>query len=210
MLCSLMDGRARTSTELAVLAEIAPSTASVHLAHLKRCGLVTASAQGRHRYYSLGNAQVAAALEALMVVSDPRTKAFVSPAPERLRWARTCYDHMAGTLAVALHDRLLEQEWITAGAGKNSGYELASRGARELSVLGIDVESLYAARRRLACACIDWSERRPHLGGAVGAALLTMAERRKWVRKDLTSRALRVTRSGARGFFAPLGIEVNV
>lgn len=208
MLCSLMDGRARTSTELAIVAEVSPSTASVHLAKLKQQRLVKVLAQGKHRYYSLDNGRVAALLESLMgVAGNPRDR-FVPNTPTRLRAARTCYDHMAGALAVSLHDRLLELGWLSADAGEGA-YELTRLGERALTGLGIDVEALRAQRRHFAYACVDWSERRPHIGGAIGAALLKVALQRKWVEKDLDSRALAVTRAGKRELRVRFGVETR-
>ena len=206
MLCCLMDGYARTSTELAVVAEVSPSTASVHLAKLRQQRLVKVLAQGKHRYYSLDNGRVAALLESLMgVAGNPRDR-FVPTTPTRLRAARTCYDHMAGALAVALHDRLLYLGWLSADTGEGA-YELTGLGERALTALGVEVDGLRAQRRHFAYACVDWSERRPHLGGAVGAALLKLALQRKWVVKDLDSRALGITRAGRRELQARFGIE---
>jgi DNA-binding transcriptional ArsR family regulator len=209
MLCSLMDGRARTSTELAVIAEVSPSTASVHLAKLKQQELVKVLAQGKHRYYSLGDDRVAATLESLMVLAGTRSRPFVPNTPSHLRWARTCYDHMAGEIAVALHDRLLANRWIAKTSRDNVAYELTTLGARELATHGIDVPSMLSGRRRMACACLDWSERRPHVGGAVGAAVLNSALERKWVLKDLDSRILRVTKRGEREFFGRFGVQAR-
>lgn len=136
MLCNLMDGRARTSTELAVIADVSASTASVHLARLNRLGLVNVVAQGKHRYYSLDDERVAVTLESLMVLAGTRTRAFVPNTPSRLRWARTCYDHMAGEVAVALHNRLLENKWITKSMCDDGAYELTASGTRELVTHG--------------------------------------------------------------------------
>ena len=209
MLCCLMDGHARTGTELAIVAEVSPSTASVHLARLKQQRLVKVLAQGKHRYYSLESASVAAALEGLMAVAGAGAapERFVPNTPTRLRAARTCYDHMAGALAVSLHDRLLELGWLSTTTAGEGVYDLGKAGERALAGLGGDIEATRGLRRRFACACVDWSERRPHLGGAVGAALLQVALRRKWVEKDLDSRALSLTRSGRRELQARFGLE---
>jgi DNA-binding transcriptional ArsR family regulator len=209
MLCNLMDGRARTSTELAVIAAVSPSTASVHLARLKRLKLVKVVAQGKHRYYSLGDERVAATLESLMVLAGTHLTPFVASTPTHLRWARTCYDHMAGELAVALHDRLLENMWVIKAACDDRAYELTASGTRELMVRGVDVQFMLSPRRRIACACLDWSERRPHVGGAVGAAILQSALVRKWVQKDLDSRVLRVTKRGERELLEAFGVQVR-
>src|SRR3984885_5206397 len=196
MLSSLLDGHARTSTELAVVAEVSPSTASVHLGRLKTENLIKVLVQGKHRYYSLQGAEVASALEALSVLAgNPRAR-FVPNTPNHLRAARTCYDHIAGTLGVALHDRIKALGWLSDAPGRDSGYELTRSGTQAFASLGIDVESTRALRRRFAYPCVDWSERRPHIGGALGAAFLELALRRNWIRQDLHSPALRLTRSG--------------
>jgi DNA-binding transcriptional ArsR family regulator len=204
MLYCLLDGHARTSTELALVAEVSPSTASVHLGHLKHRGLVRVLAQGKHRYYSLEGAHTAAALEALMVAAVGPDNRFVSNTPQRLRAARTCYDHIAGTIAVALHDRFEELGWLTTAPS----YDVSVAGVQALAALGIDIDATRALRRRFAYACVDWSERRPHIGGALGAALLKVALKRKWVSQDLDSRALRVTRGGYREIEVHFGVRL--
>jgi DNA-binding transcriptional ArsR family regulator len=196
MLYCLMDGRARTSTELAVVGGVSPSTASVHLGRLKSARLVNVVVQGKHRYYALNGQSVASALEALNVLAGQPRPVYASQAPSRLRVARTCYDHMAGAVAVALHDRLHALDWLAADAG--DGYALTDKGAPALTNLGIDVQATQSQRRRFAFACLDWSERRPHLGGALGAAVLTLALRKRWVARDLDSRVLTVTAAGRR------------
>lgn len=194
MLNCLMDGHARTATELATVAEVAASTASAHLARLKEERLVEVLVQGKHRYFRLASDDVAAALESLMVVAGaprPTTTAFQPNTPSRLRSARTCYDHMAGTAGVALHDRLHAQGWLSGL--ENGSYELTPDGAIALESLGVEVDAVRRSRRRFACACLDWSERRPHLGGALGAAWLQLSLRRGWVRQELDGRALTLT-----------------
>jgi DNA-binding transcriptional ArsR family regulator len=207
MLYCLMDGHARTSTELAMTAEVTPSTASAHLNRLKAEGLVTALVQGKHRYYSLQGPTVATALEGLSVLAGGSRDAFRPTTPSRLRAARTCYDHMAGTLGVSLHDRFHALGWLTAGAtGDDGAYDVTREGSKALSALGIDLEAMRALRRRFACACLDWSERRPHIGGALGAALLKIALKKKWVTEDLDSRALNVTGFGRREMRTRFGV----
>jgi DNA-binding transcriptional ArsR family regulator len=200
MLCALLDGHARTHTELAIVAEVSPSTASVHLSRLKSRHLVEVLAQGRHRYFRLSSAQVGSVLESLMVLAGGVAKPFVPSTPSRLRWARTCYDHMAGTLAVRWHERMLAEKWLIADPQDRGRYALTEKGAEQLSSMGIVVPPLHAERRRMACACVDWSERRPHVGGAVGAAILNAVQRLKWVVRDAESRGLRITSLGEREF----------
>lgn len=207
MLYCLADGRARTSTELGIIGEVSPSTASVHLSRLKAERLVTVFAQGKHRYYSLNGVSVANALEALSVVAGRSHGAFVVRTPTHLRAARTCYDHMAGGLAVSLHDRLTALKWLATGAGRDHEYDLTAAGVKGCAALGIDLDATRALRRRLAFACVDWSERRPHLGGALGAALLKTAVKNKWVVQDLDSRALTVTSHGRREMAVRFGLK---
>jgi len=193
MLCCLLDGHARTATELAAVAEVAASTASAHLARLKAQRLVEVLAQGKHRYFRLAGPEVAAALEGLLVVAGVPRSSFKPNTPSPLRAARTCYDHMAGTAGVAMHDRLHAEGWLEASSADAQAYELTPDGEAALQALGLDLQSARARRRRFACACLDWSERRPHLGGALGAAMLQLSLRRGWVRQDLDSRALALT-----------------
>jgi DNA-binding transcriptional ArsR family regulator len=206
ILCSLMDGHARTSTELASIAEVSASTASAHLAKLKELALVRLHAQGRHRYYSLADKRVAQALEALMVIGQNTAPSFQSRTPDRLQFARTCYDHMAGTLAVLLHDRMIEAGWLLDIEGQV--YQLSDSGEALFESLGIEVKDLAAVRRRFACPCLDWSMRRPHLGGALGAALLQAVIKRKWLTQDLDSRALALTTLGRKEISARFGLKV--
>jgi DNA-binding transcriptional ArsR family regulator len=206
MLCCLMDGHARTSTELAIVGEVSPSTASVHLQRLKTEGLVKVLAQGKHRYYSLGGPQVATALEALSVLASGAGGKFVPNTPSRLRAARTCYDHLAGTVAVSLHDRFQALGWLS---GSDAAYDLTPDGTRAFEALGIDLDGTRALRRKFAYACLDWSERRPHIGGALAAELLKVALRRKWVRQDLDSRALEITSAGRREMPARFGVSLQ-
>ena len=207
MLYCLLDGRARTSTELAIVAEVTPSTASVHLQRLKAQRLVKVFAQGKHRYYSLEGVNVAAALEALDVLAGGSRDAFVPNTPNRLRAARTCYDHIAGTLGVSLHDRFKKLGWLAGESNAGNAYDLTPPGAKAFEALGVDIEATRTLRRRFAYPCVDWSERRPHVGGAVGAALLNVALKRKWVIQDLDSRALSVRRVGRREMSSRFGLR---
>lgn len=206
MLFSLMDGCARTSTELSVVADVTPSTASAHLTRLKDAGLVKALAQGKHRYYGLAGPEVAGALEGLAVLAEaPR---FVPRTPSRMRAARTCYDHAAGRFGVSLHDRLIALQWISA-IGQRGDYEVTALGAERLGDLGLDLAEVRGKRRRFACACLDWSERRPHLGGALGAALLTRCLKKGWLTRDLDSRILSLTAHGRRSLEQRLGAALE-
>ncbi len=209
MLYCLMDGHARTSTELAVVAGVSPSTASVHLHRLKLAHLVKVLVQGKHRFYSLQGPNVAGTLEGLCVLAGGTRDRFVQTTPDRLRTARTCYDHLAGKVGVALHDSFRMRGWLSTGA-RNSGtaYELTLSGAKAFATLGIDIEATRALRRQFACACLDWSERRPHVGGALGAAVLKIAFQRKWVLQELDNRALEITSVGKRELLARFKIKI--
>jgi len=208
MLYCLVDGRARTSTELAAVADVTPSTASVHLQRLKDQRLVRVAAQGKHRYYSLDRPEVAAALEALNVVAGGAGHGFAPTTPHRLRLARTCYDHMAGALGVSLFDRFVTLGWLSVSPADES-CDLTLAGREAFEALTIDVDAARGLRRRFAFACLDWSERRPHLGGALGAALLRLVLKRGWLIQDLDSRILRVTPTGQRELVSRLGINVS-
>ncbi|MCD5991110.1 helix-turn-helix transcriptional regulator [Pseudomonas sp. CDFA 553] len=193
MLCSLLDGRARTATELAAVADVTASMASNHFSRLREHGLVEQLVQGRHRYYRLANSRVARALESLLSITGQPATPFKPSTPEALRHARTCYDHCAGEVAVRLHDVLLQANWIEA-QGKD--YTLTEKGVERLLKLGVDVDAMRGQRRRLAYPCMDWSERSPHIGGALGAAILELMLKRGWVTRQLDSRALNVTSKG--------------
>jgi hypothetical protein len=209
MLYSLMDGHARTSTELAIIGRVSPSTASVHLHRLTSEGLVRPLVQGRHRYYSLNGSNVARTLEGLSVLAGVHRTNFVPNTPGELRFARTCYDHMAGTAAVLVHDRFREEGWLAEEpSGAKRAYELTADGTRIIESLGIDVDATRSLRRRFAYGCIDWSERQPHIGGAIGSALLDAVLKRRWATRDLDSRALEITPTGRREFLRRFGVRL--
>jgi DNA-binding transcriptional ArsR family regulator len=196
MLYALMDRRARTATELAALAGVGAATASAHLKQLLENGLVKVAASGRHRYFNLATAEVARALEALGVLAGSK---FAPTTPDTLRQARTCYDHIAGWLGVALHDGFIARGWLTPA------YALTAAGARGLAAQELEA-SVLATRRRFAFACLDWSERRSHLAGALGAAILDQALAKRWLRRDADSRSLEITAAG-RGWLDKLGVD---
>lgn len=209
ILYCLADGRARTSTELSVVANVSPSTTSVHLDRLRAAQLVKMLAQGKHHLYSLAGPDVARALEGLSILAGGSRWGFVPNAPSRLSLARTCYDHIAGTLGVLLNDRFKTLGWLSVGTkGKLKAYDLTIGGTKGFQDLGVDVEATRRLRRRFAYACLDWTERRPHLGGALGAALLRVAFKRKWVIQDLDSRALEITNLGRREMLTRFGVRV--
>jgi len=209
MLHCLLDGHARTATELAIVADVSPSTASVHLNRLKTERLVKVTVQGKHRYYSLEGPDVAHALEGLSVLAGGPRDMFVPNTPSDLLAARTCYDHIAGTLGVSLHDRFKTLGWLSAdGTTRSDAYDLTSNGTKAFEALGIDVDGARGLRRRFAYACLDWSERRPHIGGALAAAILKLALKRRWVSRELDSRALSGTSVGLREMQAQFGLQI--
>jgi DNA-binding transcriptional ArsR family regulator len=205
ILLSLMDGRALTATELSLVAGVSAQTTSSHLAKLSEAGLVKMERQGRHRYFRLASPQVAHAIEALSVLAvngAPRHRP-TGPRDEAVRFARTCYDHLAGRLGVAVTWRLVEMGYLDAD---DKNFHLTDAGTAAMENLGIDVERLQARRRAVARRCLDWSERRPHLGGALGAALLDRFESDGWIDRVKDSRAVTLTRAGRAGLAEALGL----
>ena len=209
MLFALLDNRARTATELAIVADLRASTASSHLARLKEERLVKVVKQGRHHYYTLYSSDVATVLEGLLALSGATMPRVVTKYPNQLRHARTCYDHIAGTLGVALLDTLLREGWLVADVPANAeSYSLSPKGLLALNTLGIDVSDLETQRRQLAVPCLDWSERRPHLRGSLAAALLTLARKKKWVVGEMESRALTLTTKGRNEMSTIFGLKL--
>lgn len=198
MLAALMGGQALTAGELAWHAGVTAQTTSGHLARMTDAALLAVEKQGRHRYYRLASPEVAQAIQALMAVASggpPRHRP-TGPRDEALRLARTCYDHMAGRLALAIADSLVRQGHVILSDGAGL---VTDEGAAFFATLGIEVAAL-PSRRPLCRTCLDWSERRPHIAGHLGAAILLLATERGWVARRTDSRALRVTRAGESGF----------
>lgn len=209
MLYCLVDGRPRTSTELALVADVTPSTASLHLHRLLARRLVRVEPQGKHRYYRLESPDVAAVLEALSVVAGAPGPGVVMKSTDRLRIARSCYDHLAGMTGVLLYNRLVALGWLTTASRKgDTTCDLTPDGERAFQALGIDVHERRLLRRRFAYSCVDWSERKPHLAGSLGAALLEVALKRRWVVRERDSRALDVTTLGHRELAARFGLRL--
>jgi DNA-binding transcriptional ArsR family regulator len=205
MLDALMGGRALAAGELATLAGVGASTASEHLARLRDGGLVEVVAQGRHRYYRIAGPEVGAALEALSHVAPARPVRSLRQAghARALGFARTCYDHLAGACGVALHDALLAHDWLTPA------YDVTPAGAAALADWGVDVAAARSRRRSFARPCLDWTERRPHLAGALAAGIADGLVERGWfVRRAADSRALRLTDAGRAGLTA-LGCDLS-
>ena len=197
MLSALMSGRALTAGELAHEAGITAQTASGHLAKLREAGLLLVAAQGRHRYFQLSGADVAQVLEGLMGIAarTGRLRTRTGPRDPGLRKARVCYDHLAGEWGVRLMEGFLAGGRLRGDA---HGLSLAPAGRARFIAEGIDIDKLGAGRRPLCRACLDWSERRPHLGGALGKALLDLMLEKGWLRRAAASRLLEVTPPGQR------------
>ncbi|MDH3596500.1 MAG: helix-turn-helix domain-containing protein [Rhodospirillales bacterium] len=199
ILSALMDGRAQTATELAFHSGVSAQTASSHLAKLTDAKLLVAERHGRHRYYRLASPAVAEAIEPLtnLVAHRPVPARRKSKALEELRTARMCYDHLAGGLGVALTDALLAQGHLVP-AGRD--FRVTAEGERFLARVGLDLKAVRAQRRIFARQCLDWSERRPHLGGALGAAFAARCLAGKWIRRAPEGRKVVMTPAGRDAF----------
>ncbi|MFM0201400.1 helix-turn-helix transcriptional regulator [Paraburkholderia fungorum] len=202
MLWALMDGSARPAGELTMIAGLSPSAASAHLARLTDGGLLALEVRGRHRYFRIASPDIAASIEALANVAQVSAPQRTVPRPVRtvpmdMRYARTCYDHMAGELSVRVFERLVSSGLLTL---HGSSLEATAEGTVRFAEWGIDMSAQKSRRRRFACTCPDWSERRPHLGGALGAALLESWSKHGWVEHTERPRILRITPSGHRHF----------
>ncbi len=201
MLTAVMSGTALTATELALEAGVAASTASAHLARLTEGQILAIEKQGRHRYFRLYDAEIAEMLEELMGIAarrGPRRR--TGPADPALRVARVCYDHLAGERGVWLMDQLRERRLI-------DGFEVSLDAEPFFTRLGIDVASLAKLRRPLCRPCLDWSERRHHLGGALGAAILDRIFTLRWARRELDSRAVVFSAGGERSLRRLFGAD---
>ncbi len=207
ILMALSDGRALTATELAYLAHITPQTASGHLAKLVDGRLLSVAKQGRHRYFRLASPLVGRMLEsinAMAAIEGPPRYRPRSPADDAVRQARYCYDHLAGRLGVALADALVEKGHVEFG---DDGGVVTPSGTEFLTAFGLD---LAAKTRRAFCRpCIDWSERRPHIAGAVGAGLAARCFDLGWIARIRDTRAVKITAKGRAGFGETFGIALD-
>lgn len=208
MLTALMHGAALTATELALEAGVTKQTASAHLGKLSDAELITAEAQGRHRYYRLADPDVAKVLESLMGVAT-RSKALrTRPGPKEpaLRHARVCYDHLAGDLGVGLYDSLMARRWL---AMRDGDLTISKCGRDELTAFGLDFGEMESAARPLCRACLDWSVRRNHLAGAAGAALLQAFYAKGWAKRRSGTRVVEFSRAGETAFRRVFGVETR-
>lgn len=204
ILATLLDGRASTALELALAANVTPQTASAHLAKLVEGSLLIVDRQGRHRYFRLASPQVARTLETIMelaTVTSPRHRRPLRMASD-MRRARTCYDHIAGEIGVAITDALLARGAVVL---EGEAGEVTPEGHAFFTAQGIDLTSPGRSKRIFCRPCIDWSERRPHLGGRVGAAICTACLDRGWLARRRDSRTLTVTPEGTKALPAVFG-----
>ena len=200
MLTAMLDGKSHSASELALAARVSPQTASSHLAKLVAGKLIIPERQGRQRLFRLQSTDVAVAIEALGALAQ---KSSVPAMPE-IRFARTCYDRLAGVLSIAVRNELLRRDALRQ---RGDTFLLTRTGEEFLRTLDIDAEPLRELRRSFARKCLDWTERHHHVGGAVGAALLSSFLQRKWLVHTRGSRAVRLTYEGEQAFERVLGIR---
>jgi DNA-binding transcriptional ArsR family regulator len=205
MMIALLDGRAWTARELAEIGGVTPQTASSHLAKLVEAKMVCVDRQGRRRYHRIASAEVAGLLEQMHVAgaalsAGSRPTQTFGPKDAALRELRSCYDHLAGRIAVELSDHVLAKDAHRGSPG------LSREGAALLGNFGIDLKALEGARRTFWRPCLDWSERRPHIAGALGAAILQRMRELGWVRSRINDRSLMLTATGERGLADLFGV----
>ncbi|HKR26608.1 MAG TPA: metalloregulator ArsR/SmtB family transcription factor [Acidobacteriaceae bacterium] len=206
ILWSLLGGESRPASELAMIANISPQTASNHLRLLLNAGFVKAEAVGRNRFYKLCTPFIGVALESLAATIGGEANGIAQKSAPELVFARTCYDHLAGELGVMFLNQFCERQLIVEYGGD---YQLSTTGEKYLCELGIDRHEAFRKRRRFAYPCLDWSQRVPHLGGALGAALLEWLFQSKVIARRNGSRAVRVTDPGREMMKDIFGIELN-
>jgi DNA-binding transcriptional ArsR family regulator len=208
MLWALMDGRALSAGELASAAGVTPQTASGHLAQLAEAGFIAVAPMGRRRYHRLASPAVAHLIESLTAFTTPerRPRLVVGPREAALRRLRTCYDHLAGEVAVGIADRMQTRGQLELS---HDGAALTPDGEAFVRSLGLDLDASRAARRVFCRPCLDWSERRLHLAGAVGAALCTLSLERGWFRRAASGRALEITPRGVSALHESFDVELG-
>jgi DNA-binding transcriptional ArsR family regulator len=208
ILHALLDGRALPAGELAYIARVSPQTASAHLAKLVDGNLLAMETQGRHRYYRLASPQVAHALEVLSTLSPPVQVRSLrqSQQLQEVRLARTCYDHLAGKLGVELTQQLVQRGFLVEA---ERDYTITADGASWLKSFGIDPQAVKQKRRAFARQCLDWSERRHHLAGTLGAAITTRLFELGWIARVPASRAVRITETGREKLAEQFGIDLT-
>jgi DNA-binding transcriptional ArsR family regulator len=206
MLWSLLGGESRPASELAMIANVSPQTASNHLRLLLDAGFLKAESAGRNRFFRLATPTVGVALESLAAAVGGKINGIAQHSAPELVFSRTCYDHLAGELGVAILNRLREKNYLRE---QERDYRLTTSGARFLDALAIDRDGTTAKRRRFAYPCLDWSQRVPHLGGALGAALLAWLFHSKTIARQRGTRAVRVTDTGRKVLNEAFQIKLN-
>ena len=204
MLSVLLSGRALTAKELAYAAKVTPQTTSEHLSKLVKAGIITFTTQGRFRYFRVASSTVSQMLESIMTVAASNSKRVPAFRDRTLARARMCYDHLAGEIGVAIADSLIRKGHLILGP---EGGELTETGEVFLADLGVDVAGSRRRRRVFCRPCMDWSERRFHIAGSIGATLAQFCFRMKWVRRIEDSRALLITEAGEDGLRESLGVQ---
>jgi DNA-binding transcriptional ArsR family regulator len=205
---ALLDGRALTASELAVAARITPQTASTHLAKLTEAGLLSVVRDGRHRYFRLASSTVAGMIEGIVAVALEKRPRYrpLSRQARALSAARICYDHLAGRLSVDLTDSFVAREYLVLD---DEAAEITTAGTRFLTEFGIQLPPLRSTSRHFCRLCLDWTERRPHIAGAIGAAITKRYFDLGWMERMKRSHAVIVTPSGRRGFQKTFGIDAS-
>lgn len=206
MISALLDGRSLTARELSHGAAITPQTASFHLGKLSAAGLVEVVPQGRHKYFRLASGDVTASLKSMLAAVPASAAKPAAKKQNAVCFARTCYGHLAGRLGVAVAEALVEQGYIRGNGDED--FLITERGRAFFASHGLDHSDLKRSRRRLASQCLDWSERHPHVGGALGHALTRLFLDRKWLRTTSGKRDVVVTDTGRDGLRALLQIDV--
>jgi DNA-binding transcriptional ArsR family regulator len=208
MLLTLLDGRRYTVSELAMNSKITPQTASFHVSKMLEKGIIKSEKIGRHKYLSITSSEVASILEKFLALTEerkPNSFREVSRLKE-IHFARTCYDHLAGRLGVSIAESLIESNHIYDN-GEN--FELTLLGENFFHSIGIEVTQIRKKRRAFTCKCLDWSERKFHLAGALGNSILLHALEENWIERIPATRAIRVTNKGNKGFKDVFGVIIN-
>ncbi|PAD38953.1 helix-turn-helix transcriptional regulator [Terribacillus sp. 7520-G] len=208
MLTMMMDGRFHTSGELARAAGITPQTASFHLKKLEEAGFLSRAKQGRHRYYGLKDPAIAQVMESLLTITPPvQVSSFNQAAEDQaIRFARTCYDHLAGSLGILVAETLASNEYVRK---EQEQFTLTPMGEAFFSSFGIDLRTLRKKRRSFCHCCLDWSERKHHLAGSLGNALLERFFELNWLKRKSGSRALLLTETGRSGFAEVFDLDTS-
>jgi DNA-binding transcriptional ArsR family regulator len=205
VLWTLLEGRAFTATELAIHVDTSPQNLSMHLSKLIKADLLTVEVQGRHKYYAIAHPEVAHAIEAMAGLPAVPRPAQTPTQKDPIQFCRTCYDHLAGTVGVLITDSLIRQQFIRR---KGSLFQVTAKGENWWPSTGIDLAGLRKKHRTFARVCLDWTERRPHLAGSLGAALLEKMRGEQWIRPIAHTRAVQVTPKGGKALHEIFGITL--